>query len=118
MWMDHAFLIPTTFAVPVLQHICFMLGWQWSKPVAFVIYFFGLRKLNAHADFAKLGADLFPPAAVFFFQLSALRFDIMGNKYGLFDETFRGRDRIPDESVDIMGVSGFARLTFSAPTVD
>lgn len=47
MWVDHAFLVPTTFAMPVFQQICFSLGWKWSKEVAFVFYFFGLRELRA-----------------------------------------------------------------------
>ncbi|KAI5481199.1 hypothetical protein MNV49_005634 [Pseudohyphozyma bogoriensis] len=82
LWVDQAFLIPTTFATPVIQRICFEYGWKWSPWLTFGIYMVSFMS---------------------FVSLSSFRFNSLGNKYGNFNEHVRGRDRIPDESVDIMG---------------
>ncbi|KAL8290159.1 hypothetical protein RQP46_003098 [Phenoliferia psychrophenolica] len=81
LWRDPVFLLPTTLLTPALQQLSMSYGYEWPIHFAFVIYFASL---------------------VLFFMLSAHRFNKLGQKYGVFNETNRARDHIPDDSVDIM----------------
>jgi len=82
LWRDPLWMLPRAFIVPALQQLSMKLGYEWSPAVAFGAYFVGL---------------------VAFFTMTASRFNRLGNKYGCYNQEERGRDRIPDESVDIMG---------------